>query len=184
MAQHDPFSPQQFMELGFAIRGFDGWKDQSEASSDRDFVALYGTRPPIFSILWDALRNTTREDSKLLKEDTPKHLLLFYRWMKRYETELELRTSFCMSLENVRNTCRRMARAVSNLKAVVVSLLSFGVSFFFSSSHLQKRLIQIWRATWTAVISLEPLMGCIMASKSHALFRLRIPATNLARKQA
>lgn len=118
---HDPFSSDEFLELGFVVRGFANWRGQSKASQVRDFRGLYGTSPEVLSIIWERLRSTDNPQAKLAKHETPKHLLLLYRWIKRMETEVELRTQFEWSLEKIRKAIRRMAKCVATILEGMVS---------------------------------------------------------------
>ena len=99
MADHY-VSPKDFMELGF---------EASEINEDGQiayFRAIYGTSPSILALIWDDMNSNNDTGNKLDRHAKPIHLLLYYRWKRSYETELELRTQFNIGEETLRKWIR------------------------------------------------------------------------------
>ena len=78
-------SAEKFLEIGFELRNFTGWRNESKESQERDFRGLYGTSSVILSKIWMLLISSSDVALRPSGVDTPKHLLLFFRWLKSYE---------------------------------------------------------------------------------------------------
>lgn len=132
-----PFDANSFLVLGFEVRNYDGWERHGPDSQIELFRSLYGTSPSILAIIWQELLITDIPNARLRNHSRPVHLLLFFRWMRGYETEKELKMQFGMGVEIIRNWCREMAFKVSLLRAKVVSQLLFAFVFIylFTFSH-------------------------------------------------
>ena len=116
------FSPQEFLALGFEVRGFTNYTKLNESSQRACFRSLYGTSPSILSMIWADLLHSDLADCQLDAHSKPLHLLIFFRWMRSYETELELKTQFNMGEETLRKWIRIMAKRVAALRSIVVSV--------------------------------------------------------------
>ena len=115
-----PCTEEEFLALGFETRGFAGHELISNKSKVQYFRSLFGTSPEVLAFVWQELRHAKIESAKLDKYCKPIHLLLYYRWIRSYETEFELRTQFNFGEETLRKWLRRMAKCVSSLRAIVI----------------------------------------------------------------
>lgn len=127
------FQEDDFLTLGFRVRGFDGWQNHNHDGKMKLFRSLYGTSPMILSLVWQELRFTDITEAQITLNTKPIHLLLLYRWMRAYETEAELKTQFNMGVQTIQNWIREMATKVSRLRQLLVrALMHFFCSFFDS----------------------------------------------------
>ena len=117
------FDENDFLQLGFEVRGFLGYGKIKVATQKEYFRSLYGTFPGILASIWQDLRHSDIRDCKLDKNAKPIDLLLYYRWKRSYETEFELRTQFNIGEETLRKRIRSMAKKVAGLRATMVSFL-------------------------------------------------------------
>lgn len=115
-----PFGPQQFLMLGFESRGFTRYHGLQEASKKAKFKSLFGTSAEIIAIIWDALRTSNDPSIAIDRHCKPIYLLLTYRWLKAYESEVELEIDFNISVTTISKWCECLTYKISCLRQFVV----------------------------------------------------------------
>lgn len=115
------FTEQEFMSLGlsFLRRRFHRMKPHVQA---RVYKRVYGTSAKIHADVWSRLRSSPDQETAIDEYCKPTYLLLFYRWTKRYATELELSTLFDLCENTIKTWNRKMAMKISSLRQSVVSM--------------------------------------------------------------
>lgn len=140
------FTAKEFLLLGFKVRRFEDHAKVKEESQIAYFKSLFGTVPDILELVWSEMRHTTLEGAKIdNKSAKPLHLLLFYRWMRSYETEVELRTQFGIGEETLRKWIRYMAQRVAALRAIVVCAFLLATCATKSFSHNFLKIDPNWQ---------------------------------------
>jgi hypothetical protein len=123
-----PFTPDEFLELGLKLRsngignggqiGAGGRK--KKATQLHEFRSVYGTVPSVLSLIWSDLQTTPFEDDRIDVHIKPEHFLLVYRWLKSYESETELHTSFGMGEKTIRSHCLKITQKIALLRKIKV----------------------------------------------------------------
>lgn len=114
------FTAHNFLLLGFQLRDFKGYEKVNLEAQRAYFKSLYGPSLAIMSMIWQELLHADLEHVTVDKYTKPIHLLLYFRWLRSYKTEAELRTMFNIGEETLRKWIRIMAKNVSALRAITV----------------------------------------------------------------
>ena len=116
----EPFTAADFLSLGFESRGFKGYKKLKESSQKQKFRSLFGTSPDVIAAVWEDLRSSNEDDTKIGKGCKPIHLLLMYRWLKSYESEDALHTDFNICVNTISKWCKILTEKVASLRKIKV----------------------------------------------------------------
>ena len=65
-----------------------------KSSHVADFVSTYSVHPKALASIWHDLHTTPLLELRFDDTVQPEHILVVYRWLKSYETEKELRSSY------------------------------------------------------------------------------------------
>jgi len=65
-----------------------------KSSQVADFVSTYGVHPKALASIWHDLHTTPLLELRFDDTVEPEHILVVYRWLKSYETEKELCSSY------------------------------------------------------------------------------------------
>lgn len=109
-------SAEDFLRLGFSVRGFQDYESLKKETQDKYYKALFGTYPIVLSMIWHALL----DNYKFPKGFSPIHLLLVFGWLRSYETELELRTQFNIGEETIRKWIRIVLKNLALLGTLII----------------------------------------------------------------
>jgi hypothetical protein len=113
---------KDFLALGFELRGYHTWEGHSASSQEESFRSVYGTNSKVLEVIWRDLQRTPFVDCRIDTAITkPIHLLLTYRWMKSYESEAELHTSFNLSEKTISKHIQIAVGKVALLRKIKVS---------------------------------------------------------------
>lgn len=116
-----PFTPLQFLQLGLELRGFQRAAQFSHQAQELKFRSIYGTSSEVISTIWCELQTNPYADDRIEVAVTqPKHILLTYRWMKSYESELELHTAFDLSENTIRKHVKIVVQKIALLRKIKV----------------------------------------------------------------
>ena len=104
-----------FLWLGLkALNGTNEWQHSREKQVEQ-FRRLYGASAKILSLVWNDL-----SDNDLLFGAKPLHLLVLYRWMLAYQTELELHVLFGLSENTIRKWNKILLSSVASLRSIKI----------------------------------------------------------------
>jgi hypothetical protein len=118
-------SAEQFRLLGFQLRGFDRWLHSGPVSQEEKFRSVFGTHSKVVESVWVGLQSTPFEECRIdTKITKPLHILLTYRWMKSYESEMELHTAFGLAENTVRKHINIVLFKIALLRKIKVSQAS------------------------------------------------------------
>ena len=123
MASPPSVSASDFMMLGFESRGFKKCDKLSHSSRVRKFRSLFGTSPQVVAAIWEDLRLSNDDDVKINRHCRPLYLLLALRWMKAYESEEELETSFNLCVNTISKWCEILTSKIALLRKTKVSVV-------------------------------------------------------------
>lgn len=116
----DPFTAQQFIQLGFEIRGFTKHQKLKHETKLKKFRSLFGISPSIMAAVWEHLRMAADQQIVISKYCKPIHLLLLYRWLKSYESFDELETDFNLCVNTIRKWVGKVSTKVALLRRLLV----------------------------------------------------------------
>jgi len=71
-----------------------------KSSQVADFVSTYSVHPKALASIWHDLHTTPLLELRFDDTVQPEHILVVYRWLKSYETEKELRSSYGYGVES------------------------------------------------------------------------------------
>lgn len=119
-----PYTQDEFLELGFKALGDKTWRNSKIESQLERFHSIYDTSPRILSLIWNDLRLSTIPGIRIDQSTRPFHLLILYRWLKSYETENELKTSFGgTAIKTIRYWKKELVKKVANLRIIKIDPL-------------------------------------------------------------
>lgn len=103
-----------------------------KSSQVADFVSTYGVHPKALASIWHDLHTTPLLELRFDDTVQPEHILVVYRWLKSYETEKELRSSYGYGVESIRSWCKNITSKIAGLQKIKVRVIKLLVSINLS----------------------------------------------------
>lgn len=106
------FEADDFIALGFEIRGFKKHISMSDENRQAKFRCLFGTSASVIALIWADLS----AEGLINNSCKPAHMLLTYRWLKSYESEEELETEFGFCVNTIKKWCKLLTTQIASLR--------------------------------------------------------------------
>jgi len=167
---------EEFLELGCRLMGTTFYQSRRKAQTARrklsKFVAHYGVHPHALAQIWIDLQLNPIIADRLPPKYSAEHVLVVYRWMKGYASELDLHNQTGFPEQSIREFCRVITLSIANLRKTKVcteelvekSMLTNGCSLRYRLIPTGK-MMKIRMATKSGAIAL--LMVSTTVSQSH-----------------
>jgi hypothetical protein len=112
-----------FLSLGLELRGYQRSAQRTEASREKVFRSIFGTNSMVIASVWNLLVTSPLEALRIdVAVTKPVHVLLMYRWMKSYESEMELHSAFNIAENTIRKHIRIVLNKIASLRRLKVSI--------------------------------------------------------------
>lgn len=116
------FSEIDFLRLGL------GYQHQrigrlSTRSQRKTFKSVYGISPRIMHHVWQHLRLSADPEVVIYSSCKPDYLLLYYRWVKSYDSEEELHAQMGFCVNTISLWCKRLGTKIALLRKTLVRYL-------------------------------------------------------------
>lgn len=114
------FSELDFLQLGLSyqhqrIRGL------KMRSQRKTFKSVYGISPRIMHHLWQHLRLSADPEAVIYSSCKPDYLLLYFRWVKSYDSEEELHAQMGFCVNTISTWCKQLGTKIALLRKTLVS---------------------------------------------------------------